>query len=504
MNEKHRAAGVLMHITSLPSVFGIGDMGPEARSFAQMLHRCRQTYWQLLPLGPTEQGQGHSPYSSISSLAGNTLLISPEQLAIDGLLNHDELYSYHLHRDNKANYSGAEQVKQTLFNKAWNNFSADKHHPLKNDFAKFCKREAEWLDDFALFMLLKQVHGHQPWFHWPTEYKLRDKKSLHQLAAANTETIEMVKWLQFIFAIQWQSLRHHCHNLGIQLFGDLPFYISYDLVDVWANREIFSLNDEGNMTGVAGVPPDAFSSDGQLWGMPVFLWDKLKKLKYKWWVDRLRKNVELFDLLRLDHFRAFADYWEVPAGDSTAKNGQWKKGPGDDLFHTLKKELGELPFIAEDLGEIDQPVYDLRDQFKFPGMKILQFAFGDNMPQSPHIPHNYAQNFVAYTGTHDNNTIVGWYRQDGYRHQQQVAAYVGKTLSQHDVHIELARLVFASVTAIAILPMQDILGLDEEARMNIPASENDNWSWRMLPGQMTQQDEDFLCHITRLYNRDKR
>jgi 4-alpha-glucanotransferase len=285
------------------------------------------------------------------------------------------------------------------------------------------------------------------------------------------------------------------------LFGDMPFYISYDSVDVWSNRDIFALDEEGNMTGVAGVPPDSFSADGQLWGMPVFRWDELKARDYDWWVGRLRKNMELYDLVRLDHFRAFADYWEVPAGEKTARNGEWRIGPGADFFTYMEKELGSLPFVAEDLGEINDLVLKLRDDFNLPGMKILQFAWGDEMPQNDYMPHNYARNFIAYTGTHDNNTVLGWYRQEGYKHHRQIEHYVGRHLNESDMYWVMSRLAYASVAKTAILPLQDVLGIDEQGRMNMPGEAQGNWGWRLMPGQVTKEVEKVLKEWTWLYNR---
>jgi len=502
MTDNKRGAGILLHISSLPSQFGIGDMGPEAITFADFLHRSGQKYWQLLPLNPTEAGQGNSPYSSISSRAGNTLLISPELLVKEELLQATEIERYFLPQEGKTNFAEVERVKSEIFTKAWDNFQKNGTNTLNQEFKKFCDKEAYWLNDFALYMLLKQQNGSQPWFSWPKQYKLRDEKALKDLLNDNKVDIEKIKFLQFLFSKQWHQLRSYCNEKNIKLFGDLPFYVSYDSVDVWAHKDLFSLDEEGNMIGVAGVPPDAFSDDGQLWGMPVFLWDVLKQQGYEWWIERLKKNMELFDLLRLDHFRAFADYWEVPAKETTAKNGEWKQGPREDLFNAIKNAFGDLPFIAEDLGEINDPVYELRDAFQFAGMKVLQFAFGDDMPQSPYIPHNYSENFIAYTGTHDNNTIRGWYRQEGSRHHQQIEQYVGQALTEDDIHIVMGRLAYASVANIAILPMQDVLGIDELGRMNTPASGDNNWQWRLLPGQITDDAENRLIEWVKLYHRD--
>ncbi|QNF34747.1 malto-oligosyltrehalose synthase [Adhaeribacter swui] len=496
-----RGAGILLHITSLPSPFGIGDLGPEARNFANVLNRSKQKYWQLLPLNPIEQGQGYSPYSSISSRAGNPLLISPELLAKEGLLPDVDLQQYHLPQTGSVDYQEAQRVKDEILDLAWQNFKNNDFPTLQRQFLDYCLTEAAWLDDFALYMVLKAQNGGSAWFQWPEQFKQRELQALADLTEQNQETLDKIKWVQFIFAKQWKRLRTYCNNRGIQLFGDMPFYISYDSVDVWSNPEIFAVDEAGNMTGVAGVPPDAFSDDGQLWGMPVFRWDVLKERDYDWWVGRLRKNMELYDLVRLDHFRAFADYWEVPAGETTARNGVWQPGPGADFFTYMEKELGSLPFVAEDLGEINDLVLKLRDDFNLPGMKILQFAFGDEMPQNDYIPHNYARNFIAYTGTHDNNTVLGWYRQEGHKYHQQIEHYVGRDLTEDDMYWVMSRLAYASVAKTAILPLQDLLGIDEQGRMNTPGQGEGNWGWRLLPGQLTQEAENVLKEWTYLYNR---
>ncbi|MBO9684174.1 MAG: malto-oligosyltrehalose synthase, partial [Flavisolibacter sp.] len=352
VEEHKRGAGILLHITSLPSAFGIGDMGPEAKIFAGFLHRSKQHYWQLLPINPTEGGQGHSPYSAISSKAGNPLLISPELLAKEKLLDATEIKQYYLPRQSKADYVKAEEVKYQLFNKAYQNFASADFTQLKEDFEQFCSKEKSWLDDFSLYAVLKKQNGGKPWYEWEIDFKQRSAEALEKFSLDQQNEITKTKWFQFIFFRQWKDLKDYCNNMNIQLIGDMPFYVSYDSADVWANKEIFALDENGNRTGMAGVPPDAFSADGQLWGMPVFKWDVLKERNYDWWIERLRKNIELFDIVRLDHFRAFDEYWEVPAGETTAKNGQWKQSPGRDFFETVQKELGELPFIAEDLGEI--------------------------------------------------------------------------------------------------------------------------------------------------------
>lgn len=498
-----RGAGILLHLTSLPSPFGIGDMGPEARAFADFLHRSRQRYWQLLPLNPTEAGQGHSPYSALSSKAGYPLLISPELLVKDGLLSAEEVKQGHLPPESRANYSEAERVKTGLFEKAYSNFLQQKESPLHEEFKQFSKKEKAWLDDFALFQFLKNLHGGQPWYEWPDRYKQRETEALKKLVLAHQKELRKIKWLQFVFARQWHQLKTYCNSRNIRFIGDLPFYVSYDSADVWADKEIFALDEAGNRTGMAGVPPDAFSADGQLWGMPVFNWEVLKKTGYQWWIDRLRKNSELFDLVRLDHFRAFAAYWRVPEGETTARNGQWIAGPGAEFFNAMEKALGALPFVAEDLGDIDEHVLHLRDEFRLPGMKVLQFAFGEDMPQSDYIPHNYTKNFLVYTGTHDNNTTIGWFKTEADEEtRSRLQQYVARNLSEDDIHLILARLAYGSVASIAILPIQDVLGLDETARMNVPSSAENNWAWRLLPGQINQGTERQLQEWTKTYNRE--
>ncbi|ANE53158.1 malto-oligosyltrehalose synthase [Flavisolibacter tropicus] len=497
-----RGAGILMHITSLPSPYGIGDMGPEAKSFANFLHRSQQKYWQLLPLNPTEAGQGYSPYSAISSKAGNPLLISPDWLANVGLLNPEEVTQYHQPVQSTVDFAKAEEIKKELFDKAFINFQQTKTTSLQEAFKTFCQEEDSWLNDFALYVILKEEHGGMPWYEWPEEYKLYNKTVLDKWAKAKAQEITKAKWLQFIFSKQWHELKEYCNHRNIHMVGDLPFYVSYDSADVWANRQFFALDEEGRLKGMAGVPPDAFSDDGQLWGMPVFNWDALSESGYAWWIERLQKNIELFDLIRLDHFRAFSAYWEVPAGETTARNGEWKPGPSHDFFHAMDKALDNLPFIAEDLGDIDDAVYELRDAFGMPGMKVLQFAFGEDMPRSIHIPHTYEPIAVAYTGTHDNNTIVGWYDQEvDELTKRRLEQYAGKQVNRDNVHLELGRMAYASVANMVILPLQDVLGLDGSARMNKPSSTENNWGWRLQPGQLHGNVEHQLREWVYLYNR---
>ena len=499
-----RNAGILMHITSLPSPFGIGDLGPEAKRFARFLHKSKQQYWQLLPLNPTGTAQSNSPYSSFSSMAGNTLLISPELLVKKGLLEKKDLKKSMLPPTNQTDFEGSKRVKEQLFDQAYQRFQEGNFDELEQEFNLFCENEDFWLDNFVLYTVLKFEHDGTPWYEWPEEFKKRDEQTLKRFAVENDQQLQKEKWLQYLFFKQWHDLKNYCHKRSIQLLGDLPFYISYDSVDVWANPQLFSLDENSQMVGVAGVPPDYFNADGQLWGMPVFRWEVMKENNYAWWVRRIRKNMELFDELRLDHFRAFADYWEVPSTEKTAINGEWKTGPGSEFFKVMQQQLGELPFVAEDLGEITEAVYQLRDEFNLPGMKVLQFAFGDDMPGSPHIPHNYTPNHFAYTGTHDNNTSVGWFFKDTDPDAvERLSQYANTKLNRQNVHWNLIRLAYSSVAKTVVVPVQDVLGLDERARMNTPASTEKNWSWRMQPDELNSTLAKKLRKMALFYNRAK-
>ena len=497
-----RGAGILLAVSSLPSGFGIGDLGPEARNFIAFLSKARQKYWQLLPLNPTEAGSAHSPYSSFSSMGGNPLLISPEDLVADHLLQRNDIDLYRLPATDTADYSEADRLRQLLFRKAFSNFRSGSFQGMQTAFDAFCEQEAEWLDDMALFQVIRQQHGNQPWYEWPEALKFRDADTLSGFGGQHQEELTYVKWLQFIFKKQWDNLRNYARVQGVRLFGDMPFYVSYDSVDVWAHRDIFCLDEEGRMTGIAGVPPDYFSEDGQLWGMPTFNWGVLKEQNYKWWIQRLRKNLELFDLLRIDHFRALQDYWLVPEGAQNARTGEWLPGPRKDFFEAVRKELGQLPFVAEDLGDNMDAVYQLRDEVGLPGMKVLQFAWGEHMPKSVDIPHNFQHNTIVYTGTHDNNTTIGWYREETNRQDhERMHHYLGLKVRRRNIHEVLARVAWASVAQTAILPMQDLLGLDATTRMNTPGTTKNNWKWRLQPGQADDRLAAMLRDWTDTFNR---
>jgi 4-alpha-glucanotransferase len=497
-----RKAGILLHISSLPSAFGIGDLGPAAFSFVDLLARCDQRIWQILPLNPVETLQSFSPYSSVCSSAGNFLLISPEILVRDGLLNKSDLKQWRQPNISTVDFHKLLKEKTAMLELAWNNAKQNSKKNLGTAFKKFCDENAEWLDDFALYSVIKVMKQNKPWFEWPEKLKKRDPETLSVVRKSKKQSIEKIKFIQFIFEKQWQALKNYAAGKGIQILGDLAFYVSYDSTDVWSNPRIFKINDRGKLLAVAGTPPDLFSAKGQLWNMPVYNWNELKKTGYDWWVNRIRRNTELFHMLRLDHFRGFAGYWEVNAKDKTAKNGTWKKGPGADFFKTLKSSIPGFPLIAEDLGEITKDVIKLREQFGFPGMKVLQFAFGDNMPVSEHIPHNYGRNFFVFTGTHDNNTTRGWYEDDiDDRQRKRVEEYCSYPLSGENVAEALIRVAYASVAQTVIIPMQDVLNLDSKARMNKPGEAKYNWNWRLDPQAINSKIEARLKKWVAIYRR---
>ncbi|WP_285009714.1 malto-oligosyltrehalose synthase [Pedobacter faecalis] len=498
-----RGAGILMHISSLPSAFGIGDFGPAAADFLQFLARAGQKYWQVLPMNPLTEDQAYSPYSATSVMAGNTLLISPELLHQEGLLDDEDIRKNWSRAKKKISYQPVEQLKKKLLAKAYRKYKEKLDGAEDQAFEEFCQQESPWLSDYALYEGIKSAHQGRAWFDWPAPLRNRDEKALAAFEGEHQDMLREIRWQQYVFFKQWHELRQTARVLGIQLIGDLPFYTAYDSADVWANRAYFSVSPQGKLKGVAGVPPDYFNADGQLWGMPVYNWKAMAKDKYRWWVDRIAKNLELYDIIRLDHFRAFAAYWEVPAQASTAKEGSWVQGPGQALFDAFVKRFGQLPFIAEDLGEITEDVYQLRDQYALPGMKVLQFGFGEDMPESIHTPHNYPDsNCIVYTGTHDNNTMQGWYEQEadgatGKRLEQ----YAGHKVTGYNVVETMMRLAYASVAKIAIVPVQDVLAKRAKARMNTPATIKGNWAWRLKHKELDAKLENRLFRLARLYRR---
>jgi len=496
-----RGAGVLLHPTSLPSPYGIGDLGPAAHRFADFLAEGRQHYWQLLPLTPTSTALGNSPYSSDSAFAGNPLLVSPELMVNDGWLAAADLRHPTLTFDpHRVDYEAATAFKTTLFQSAYERAkSALQQH---QDFLRFVHEQAFWLDDYALFRALKDHHQGAPWTHWPAELRDRNPHALQIAREQFHDRFTLEQFRQFLFHTQWQTLRRHCRDRQLQLFGDLPIYVQHDSADVWANPHYFKLDERKQPVAVAGVPPDYFSATGQLWGNPVYDWSQLAQTRYRWWVQRVGHNLMLYDLVRIDHFRGFAAYWEVPAGAATAQAGRWVEAPGADLFDTLKQHWPELPLIAEDLGVITPDVTALMERFNLPGMKILLFAFGEELPTHPYAPHNYRPHCVVYTGTHDNNTIRGWIQKEiSPEELRRLYAYLGHEPGEHRLHWELIRLAMMSVAETVIIPLQDLLGLGEEARMNRPSTTHGNWGWRVLPQQLTHRLAVRLAEMTTLYGR---
>jgi len=495
---KRRASGILLHITSLPSPHGIGDLGPEAFRFVDFLSTARQSFWQILPLNPSS-GLSNSPYQCSSAFAGNPLLISPERLVTDGLLNKGDMSDTPLPRK-YVDYGAVFDYKHALLSKAYANFGKMSDH--RPDFNTFCQSQQHWLEDYALFMTLKYHFQGKAWDKWPRDFRKRDPGALQRIQKELPEYLEKQKFLQFLFFKQWAALKAHCLRNGVQLIGDIPIYVHYDSADVWAHQDIFKLDEDGTPYVVSGVPPDYFSETGQLWGNPIYRWDVLQDQEYDWWLQRMEHNLGLTDIVRLDHFRGLVAYWEVPAGKTTAKSGTWQRVPVMDFFSRLLKRFPFLPIIAEDLGTITPDVREIIHHFDLPGMKVLLFAFGDDPATNPYVPHNVARNAVIYTGTHDNNTARGWFETEADADTKaRLSAYVGREISTSEVHEELTRLAMMSVADLAILPMQDILGLGEEARMNRPAGGTGNWEWRLLPEHLTAENADYLRKMTVTYGR---
>ena len=498
-----RSAGLLLHITSLPSRFGIGDLGPEAYHFADLLSEAGQRYWQILPLNPTESGYGNSPYSSHSAFAGNPLLISPELLVEDGLLQKKDLNSSEEFSEERVEYEKVADFKLKLWQQAFDNFREQDNADLQKEYKAFQKEHQAWLQDFARFAAFKKRFENRSWVQWPQEIKKRDEQAMKELAKEMQDEVEFEQFMQFLFYRQWERLKQYCHEKDICFFGDMPFYVSHDSADVWSNPEYFKLDEEGNSTGVSGVPPDFFSETGQLWGTPVFDWKTLAKNDYDWWIRRIDHNLRLFGLLRLDHFRAFSAYWEVPAGEDTAMNGKWEKSPGAEILSLVQKKHPQMPIIAEDLGEIDQPVRDLMKQFDLPGMLVLLFAFvsDEKAFEGSFMPHNHTRNSIVYTGTHDNSTVVAWYKDSKAGDKKSLSDYAFHELSEDNVHEVMGRLALASVAQLAVLPVQDVLGLGKEAIMNKPSTSRGNWQWRLKKNQFSKKEARKLGELTKLYGR---
>lgn len=495
----YRYGGILLHPSSLPSKFGIGDLGPNLYRFIDFLHRFGQQLWQILPLGPT--GYGDSPYQSFSTFAGNPMLISPEKLCELGLLSFEEIESVEF-PESRVNYGKVIPYKWRLLEQAFEKYNRIKPVLLKQQFIIFEKTQQYWLEDYALFMSIKKAHSLKAWNTWEDPYKFREQKFLSQWKKNHNDQIKFHKFVQLLFFNQWNDIRKYARLKNVKIIGDIPIFVAYDSADVWASKHLFSLDNHGELLFVAGVPPDYFSETGQRWGNPLYKWDVLKKQNYQWWLDRIRHNLSLVDLLRIDHFRGFEAYWQIPADEPTAEVGKWVSGPGIDLFLTLKKALGPLPIIAEDLGVITPSVKDLLRKTGFPGMRVLQFAFGDNLEEFPEVrflPHNYIKNTIAYTGTHDNDTTVSWFKSASKGIQDHVQKYLNS--SNDDVVGDLIRLIWSSIAQMSVIPLQDLLRLDKEGRMNHPGTESGNWEWRFRWEQLTDDKGMEMAKLSEIYER---
>lgn len=493
-----RTAGILLPVASLPSPYGIGDLGPAAKAWIDYLSELGQSWWQFLPLGPT--GYGNSPYSSTSSFAGNWLLISPDGLIADGLIQPSDVAGCSFPEDT-VDYEKVGDFKQRLLTAAWSGFLNGAAPELIPAFEQFCHEQARWLDDYALFSALKTRYQGASYLQWPGDLLSRDAAALlaarHELA----NELDRVRLSQFLFFRQGRQLREYAHAKAVHLIGDLPFYVSSDSSDVWANPELFQLDEQHRPRFVAGVPPDVFSQQGQLWGNPVYDWKSIRDTGYRWCIDRMRSLLSHVDLIRLDHFRGFAAAWNVPAESRSARSGQWVPGPGTDFFNTVQSELGHLPFIAEDLGVITPDVTELRDQFQLPGTRVLQFAF-DGQPDNTYLPQNYVPNTVVYTGTHDNDTTRGWFEQLSPDRQDFVRQYLHRpNLANNEVSPALIHVAWSSVAAVAITSLQDLLNLGSDARMNVPGCAEGNWRWRCTSEMLNSPGFQWLRELTILSSR---
>lgn len=496
----HRTSGVLLHPTSLPGPFGIGDLGPAAYRFVDFLAEAGQGLWQVLPLGPT--GYRDSPYQCTSAIAGNPLLIAPEALLASGWVDRADL-EHPAFPETQVDFGAVATWKQRLLDRAYAGFLAGASATERDELARFGARHRDWLDDYALYAALKDAHAQQPWTDWPEPLALREPRALAAWGQAHRAAVERHRFVQYVFFRQWSELRRYAHDRGVRLMGDMPIFVAHDSSEVWTHRDWFQLDAHGQPTVIAGVPPDYFSATGQRWGNPLYRWDVLAADGYRFWVERLRHILEATDLVRVDHFRGFAGYWEIPACEETAVNGRWVPGPGMDLFRVLREALGaDLPLIAEDLGVITPDVVALRDGLALPGMAVLQFAFEDmqdGVGRSEFLPHNHRRNLAVYTGTHDNNTLRGWWAEAdaGLRHR--AGRYLGG--DGQEIHWDMIRAALGSVAALALVPMQDLLGKGPEGCMNRPGTAEGNWSWRLRPDELESAIAARLRELARLYGR---
>ena len=493
-----RSSGILFHPTSLPGKYGIGTLGKEAYAFIDFLKKSRQKLWQIFPLGPT--GYGDSPYQSFSSFAGNPYLIDFDLLIEAHLLSEEDLRDVFF-GDNEEyiDYGAIYNQKYPLLRKAYENFKSSDNHEMKENLEHFKRENASWLNDYSLYISLKNHFNGLPWNEWAHDIKNREHGAMEHYRNELADDIEYHNFIQFLFFKQWGDVKRYANENGIKIIGDIPIFVAADSSDAWANPEIFLFDEERKSVKVAGVPPDYFSATGQLWGNPLYNWQKLKETNYSWWVERVRANLSTCDIIRIDHFRGFEAYWAVPYGDDTAINGQWEPGPGIDLFNAIKSQLGELPIIAEDLGLMTQGVIDLREATGFPGMKILGFAF-DSGEENDYLPHTYTKNCVVYTGTHDNDTLIGWFQKAKEEDRQFARDYLNSR-SDDEIHWDAIRGAWSSVASMAISPVQDFLGLGSEARINTPGVAAGNWQWRLRHGVLTDELAERIAKLTRVYSR---
>lgn len=493
-----RSSGILLHPSSLPGPYGIGDIGPQAHHWIDFLAETGCRLWQVLPLGPT--GYGDSPYQCFSSFAGNPYLISPAALLAEGLIHANDLVDAPQFRTDKVDYGAIIPWKLGLLDRAFTRFQHTASQELHQALRVFQSQESHWLEDFALFMAIKESQGGNSWVGWPVPLRDRHPQAIQDFRDSHEIAIQRQSFRQFLFFRQWRTLRTQAHEKGIQIIGDIPIFVAHDSADVWASPGLFFLDGEGSPTVVAGVPPDYFSETGQMWGNPLYRWDIHAEDGYRWWMSRMRAVLSLVDVVRLDHFRGFAGYWEIPAGEETAIKGRWVPGPGAGFFQTVSDTFGQLPIIAEDLGEITPDVTALRDRFQLPGMKILVFAF-DSDAANEFLPHHYSSNYVVYTGTHDNDTALGWYQRVTDKERDFARRYLAR--SGDDIAWDLIRAAWSSTAVYALSPMQDLLSLDNRARMNYPSQPSGNWTWRMREGDLSEGLKSRLREFNELYERVK-
>ncbi|WP_370583836.1 4-alpha-glucanotransferase [Oxynema sp. CENA135] len=496
-----RSSGILLHPTSFPSRFGIGDLGDEAHRFIDFLVESGQQFWQILPIGPT--GYGNSPYMSYSAMAGNPLLVSPDRLVEAGWLEEADFANLPEFPTDRVDYDRAIAVKMPLLQKAFERYRDNATDEQREVFNHFCDEKAYWLDDYSLFMSIKEAHAGVSWHNWDLGISRRDPGAMHIWHEQVGESVYFHKFLQFEFFRQWSEIKDYANERGIAIVGDLPIYVAHDSADVWANPDIFCLDPEsGEAALMAGVPPDYFSDTGQLWGNPVYNWDRLKETDFEWWVKRFHAMLDYVDVIRIDHFRGLESYWVVEEGETTAINGRWVEAPGEHFLQRVADKLGQLPLIAEDLGIITPEVEHLRDHFALPGMKILHFAFGSGAG-NPYLPFNfYNRNCIVYTGTHDNDTTVGWFEKLADHERQGLLAYLGE-VSSWGIHWDLIRVAWSSVANQAIVPLQDLFGLGSEARMNFPSKPEGNWEWRYQSGDLKSEYARRLKMLTETFGRAK-